>query len=933
MSAAADDIRNPNAPGRLKEVRKRFEFVNRERLGRVRHALPAKQKSIFDLLPLLIHTNHPLLPGYVGKEAPCGIANYTPDDVALRAANRLARSFEYRRRAALSVDIHAMFLMGSSGTIAYSRQSDFDVWVCHRPDLSDADIETLAAKTDGISTWADSLGLEVNFFVMSAKDFQAGRNKVLSAESSGSAQHYLLLDEFYRTSLLLAGRFPAWWLVPPEQEENYRAYLASVAKRREVSDDEWVDFGPVNQIPAAEFFGATLWQLSKAIASPHKSLLKIILLEAYALEYPNIDLLSVRYKRAIWGSERSLTNLDPYVIFMRKVEDHLDAVGDQRRRQLARRSFYLKVNLPMSVRKSAADDWRRDVMDEYIEQWKWPTDLVQQLDQRSQWRIDQILEERNAIVNALVHSYKALTRFGRRHAEEANVSDHDLTILGRKLYAAFERKGGKIELVTQGIEHRLEEEELTLTYDAKLDSWHLQRGLVNTLTNNIIRSGTTAFELVAWCYFNGVADRTSRFHVLGEGRRQLEQDAYRVRGVLEQRYPGAVPRIVDVEIYARPPTTESALLFVNVGVDPQESFTKKGMHLTSNQGDALNYGGLQDNLVKAVDYLLMNSWGEVLTFHYQDVAGLLECLCEHVNRCRQAGQPPPRIECHALSSDYAQAIQRRVQELSDELLDWAATKPNGSLFIVKSGANHHALQRTEAGLWLAFSGNYAEFIAFLGRTESDQRLDLTFDKRIAPESAIATVYKASQESQITVCYQLNGKQADLYITDEKGALFFDRIEFDSEAILIRNLSEFFESVHFRQASDSFNIMPPAVRFFELVRHGGAYRLRSANDEFQERLNPSAAVQVIAQLTPDGETVFSLFCEDEEFSSREYGEGVFEALAQHILNRRAGRAPYPIHITDLDLSRLSKNASRLQTVHYLMYRRRFEERVNQYITGG
>lgn len=905
--------------------------MNRERLRRVRQALTTKQKSILDLLPLLLHTNHPLLPGYVGKDAPSGIANYAPDQVALRAANRMARSFAFRRRAAMSFDIHAMFLMGSSGTIAYSRLSDFDVWLCHRPDLSEEQVETLTAKTAGITAWADTLGLEVHFYVMSAEDFRSGRPHALSAESSGTAQHYLLLDEFYRTSLLLAGRFPAWWLVPPEREADYDDYLSQLSKRREFADDHWIDFGPLNHVPAAEFFGATLWQLSKAIASPHKSLLKIILLEAYALEYPKIDLLSVRYKQAIWKGERSLTNLDPYVIFMRKVEDHLDAVGDKRRRQLARRSFYLKVNLPMSQAKVVADDWRAEVMRGYIEHWRWSDELIRQLDARNHWRIDQVLEERNSIVNALVHSYKALTRFGRRHSEEAQVSDHDLTILGRKLYAAFERKGGKIELVAQGIVHHLGEEELTLSHDTRTDSWSLQRPAASNPTNSVIRSGTTALELVAWCFFNQVADRSTRFYVSANAGSQLEQDAHRIRAELEHDFPNPIPRILDVETYTRPPTTESALIFVNVGVDPLETFTKKGMQLTSSQGDALNYGGLQENLIRTLDYLLVNSWGEVLTFHYQGAEGFLDCLCEHINRCRQAEQLPPAIKCYALSSDYAQTIERRAQELSNDIMAWAAGKANGSLFIVKAEDKHYALQRTEAGLWRAFSGNYAEFLTFLGRTESDQRVDITFDKRIAPESTVATVYKAAQENQITCGYLLHGKQADLYVIDEKGALFFDRIDFDSESILVRNLSEFLESVHHRQATESFNIMPPAIKFFELVRHSGAYRLRAVSDSFQDKLNPSAAVQVIAQLSPEGETVFSLYCEDEEFSSREHGEGVFEVLAQSILSKRAQRQPYPIHITDLDLSRISQNASRLQTVHYLMYRRRFEERVNQYLT--
>src|SRR5690606_2037172 len=118
----------------------------------------------------------------------------------------------------------ALYLMGSSGTIAYSENSDFDIWVCIRPDLTDEEQQALLRKTEGIESWAASLGLEVHFFLMSDEGFRRGQTSSLSRESSGSAQHHLLLDEFYRTGLLVAGRYPVWWLVPPDYEAHYEQY-------------------------------------------------------------------------------------------------------------------------------------------------------------------------------------------------------------------------------------------------------------------------------------------------------------------------------------------------------------------------------------------------------------------------------------------------------------------------------------------------------------------------------------------------------------------------------------------------------------------------------------------------------------------------------------------------------------------------------------
>ena len=64
----------------LELVRDRFLKLNRERMLRTRTALLPRQQIFLDLLPLLIHINHPILPGYNSQSAPCGIDGYQPDD-------------------------------------------------------------------------------------------------------------------------------------------------------------------------------------------------------------------------------------------------------------------------------------------------------------------------------------------------------------------------------------------------------------------------------------------------------------------------------------------------------------------------------------------------------------------------------------------------------------------------------------------------------------------------------------------------------------------------------------------------------------------------------------------------------------------------------------------------------------------------------------
>ncbi len=66
----------------------RFAAINRERLRRMRESLPPSHQQFLDLLPLLFHANHALLPGYVSQNTPMGIADYLPSEQSTRAAQR-----------------------------------------------------------------------------------------------------------------------------------------------------------------------------------------------------------------------------------------------------------------------------------------------------------------------------------------------------------------------------------------------------------------------------------------------------------------------------------------------------------------------------------------------------------------------------------------------------------------------------------------------------------------------------------------------------------------------------------------------------------------------------------------------------------------------------------------------------------------------------
>ncbi len=108
-----------------------------------------------------------------------------------------------------------------------------------------------------------------------------------------------MLDEFYRTAIWLGGRTPVWWLVPAYEEHRYHSYVDTLLERRFVRAEDVLDLGHLQQIPPGEFVGAGLWQLYKAIEAPYKSLFKLLLVEVYASQHPQVHCLALAFKQLI----------------------------------------------------------------------------------------------------------------------------------------------------------------------------------------------------------------------------------------------------------------------------------------------------------------------------------------------------------------------------------------------------------------------------------------------------------------------------------------------------------------------------------------------------------------------------------------------------------------------------------------------------------
>jgi len=928
----------------LRAVKRRFKALNMDRLRLVQDSLEARQRVFIQLLPLLFHINHPMLPGYLSNKTPCGVSDYAPGKRCIQAARKLAKSFAYQRRAQRRYSVHAIYLMGSTGTIAYSKASDFDIWICHRPGLSENDVEALRDKTDGIASWAESLGLEVHFFLMDDKSFRDQEHQQLSNENAGSSQHHLLLDEFYRTGLLVAGRFPVWWLVPAEYEKHYDEYVDKLIFNRFIKENDIVDFGGLSHLPSEEFFGATLWQLYKAVDSPYKSILKILLMEAYANQYPDIEILAIRFKKSVHSADVQLEQLDPYVMMCNTVEEYLFSRKELERLDLARRCFYFKVNEPMSrPDKAITDSWRRDAVRNLVDTWGWSREKLSLLDQRRQWKIKRVLEERNLLVNELTLSYRALSQFGREQNSSMSINPADLNLLGRKLYVAFERKSGKVEMINPGVSRDLSEEHLSLHFIDEGDQkgWAIYRGSAlqaNDVEQEPLKRSTGLLELLSWCHFNGLINRNPSTICIQPADADLTQWELRcVLDCLQQMFPGGRTPDSDMRSLAEQATVREAGLFINLARDPMSKLTRNGMQLVSERIDPLSYGGQWENLAVSFEMINVTSWGEVLTFRYAGHKALLDCLCDYfawspVN----IGNVPPRVPCFSFSSSRGAIIARRIEELFTEITDFFYRNywRRHARYAFRIGQHYYVLQcENDVPRYQEFDTQHA-LMNHLARPQPAYS-PIRIDAQILDDSALPLILERNREGVIQMFFQVQGPRAHVYILDERGSLFHQCVAFYDRQILLTQFQQFLEATRYRMRNMNLkNSLSEQddIQFFQVSRDNmDQFQFEALKTPGHTGKDSFLHVQVIGDLDDNRNGSLSIFCGNREFSALEYGERLFHEVARHITERRSSGNHYPIYITDIDVNPTmldSDGVDGVQSIHFLNYKKRIESLLNE-----
>ncbi len=917
----------------LNRITQRFINLNQARLQRIQSFLLARQRAFLDLLPLLFHQNHPLLPGFISLDTVMGIPNYTPNRQTILQAKSFSKQFNYKRRALREYPIQGIYLMGSVSSIAFTQHSDIDIWLCHTHDLLADEIRELQEKSTAIEKWADSLDLEVHFFLVDSEDFiKGGVSSPLSSESSGQTQHYLLLEEFYRTSIYIAGRTPMWWIVPPHEESNYNFYVRHLREKRFISDHEMIDFGSLEAIPAEEFVTATLWHLYKAINAPYKSLLKLLLMECYASEYPNPNWLSLEVKKAVYQGSFDLEAIDPYILIQKKIEKYLQSSDDIERLNFARQCFYLKVmgdiQQKPDSKKSAV---RQEVIHNITKQQDWPEYLLPLFAKTKQWDIKKATLENDIIIRQLKQCYRIISQFSNTHTNSYTIKHQDIQLIGRKLKSFLQKRPGKIDIITTRSSIYNKENELSLIESrnqATRPVWSLYPGVANEASlqqaTPFKKNAHSLVELLAWLVINGLYQQKLQLHIYSENYSLSQINISNTLTTLSRFLLNyKLGNLTDLSAFKQSNRVVANLLLINLG-NTTNSHRTDGRIIISDRSDILSYGIEQENLVHTTDQISISHWGEVTTSRFLGLEGLFDCFIAIFNLNSQNVQLKISCQTPIRGNSIALGIKSLFKVLSSLFTVHSST--DSPRLIIAGGSDFYIFQQKETSL------HYWKIINLDSLMTELARPQLIFSRVYFHDSTlnhtvIPFLYTFIKPHTITVFYSVKESQIHLYIIDEKGSFFQQCYSNSSAQQLLTAYSIFLETLYDKGILD-VNL---SIEYYELT-YSNAVKYTTTKIILPTTLTwDYLSIRVTGEIiNSPSHILYTLYCNDIEFSSSSPDEDNFKSVADYIYTIRQSKDQYPIHITEIDvpLQVLGvDNYEQLQSIHFLRYKQKIEARLN------
>ena len=788
-------------------------------------------RDLLQLLPVLLDGNQPGLPGHLADYPLGGIVDFFAD----AEQQQLCRDYFNLAPASsprADADIHGLYTIGSTATLGQSARSDLDIWVCHRPAITDDHRRLLQQKCTLIEQWSQQLGVELHLFLVSPDQFQQGQQTNLDSESSGSAQHWLLLDEFYRTALRLAGKPILWQQLHHAPDSSYEQQCRRFFDEQGGHADQYLDFGDIPSPPAEEYFGAILWQLYKGIDAPEKSILKALLLESYFADYPDTELLCDEWRRRLHQDDAPV---DAYQLLLERLSRHLERQQDSQRLELIRRCFYLKCAPGLShLNRDSQPNWQQQQLQALVQQWGWSRQQLRDLDRTRRWTPVELHQHHRQLVAALLQSYKHLVLMANRHHISESIFPQEMAMLSRRLYSVYEPSPSKV--------NQLPEQKLPQRSNQQL---FIRRGRVDAQQNagwlllnrapvfgrdHNIHHDTQVIRLLAWAAINQIGNGQTQVIVPAD-RSLSAVKMQRALGALYDFFPPN--RKVSQAALSRPSAITELLVLVNMQDDATNQFHGQELIMNWIKSNVFSIGSTKHSLVSSIDIVYRNSWNELHALHFNGDLAILQAL-SHVLSKQQITTIRPAFKVVSLSHQLTPLLRDKVKFLFDECLSLRQQS-------VEQGVKVKSFVVAGQLYGLFFHSNEVSFQPINSAVELYQRLSHQPLAELPPTEAdpvnrIARLIKQhASEGIVQFFLEPAGERYHVYILDEDNRLESYQQSATDELALVKAIYHFYTFARDKQniSQEKLTISFNLPQFNRLVQIDGEWAVQPLDNQDEQ----------------------------------------------------------------------------------------------------
>ena len=858
--------------------------------------------ELIQLIPLFLHLNDKFLPGYVNPDTPVGVYGYKPDKKIEHQAKQLNNKFRYTEEGVVNY-----FAVDA---IMYQQQlvdNKSRCWIFYRSDLNENQIESLLEKVNKISHWFIMKGCKLEFVCLSDEDFR--KNKI---EQLAQIKKAIFLDYFYCETILLAGKYPVWWLVPPSKEYEYTVFIEHIKQARFVDSEEFFDLGTTAELSGADIVRYAVNLVQKIKQAPEICFVKLLVADHINLMLPEPDGISIRLKNTIYN-KGNLTN--PVEIMSNILHEALNNYPAKNHILKPVRLFSRLKNVPGKLNVS--------IVDKFLE-----NDYVHESSVTGIENLIAYLNFFKAVSYEIRQIFSNIIKIYRREYNENDI-DQSLNSVAKNMLDFLSDNENRVPLYNSEDKENIILDRILLKHEIINDEegrWSLVLE-VSEGNEKTIGGFSSLLGLLSWCWLNRVANNSTQVSIDCPKQQVKQIQAYFVLETLIQQLNPRLLSNIPTEAFENPVRPLQSLLFINFMMTNKISATD----------DSISEGDLLESQLMYCEQLIVNSWGDVYTKQYSGNSGVLKCLCDWTHHAPLDGLAKPqqlRIFGHGLGDSTFMA--QRVEQVYEELLSFFYNeRQQDGRFILRLGLDFYVITAVNSLLQACKIGDKKALMDFLGATieifqaTAIERLSFT-------DYPLHEIYKKNKENVLQIFFQIINQSCYSWVLDERGSLWTDVLkEYDRESY-ITQWFYFFKNI--RNRLKDMNIQEQKIPALEInqisINQLGGLEFYHIGSEAVSGNKKFLDMQVNIKANNYGDEL-SLVCDGRSFNYQELGQNVLIESVQYLSDKIAEDAGRSVFVIDINAPLRIFNVtsgSDIQISQILKVKRNFEHRINKLLNA-